>query len=343
MERIDRFIQEIPKAELHIHIEGSFEPELMFQIARRNRLKIKYPSVKALKEAYSFNNLQQFLDIYYAGTDVLIKEQDFYDLTMAYLKKAAEQHIVHAELFFDPQTHTARNIPFETVIQGISQALSDGLRDLGISSRVILCFLRHLSEESAMEMLKAAFRFRHLISGIGLDSSEAGHPPAKFRHVFAEARAGGFSTVAHAGEEGPAGYVWEALNLLDVKRIDHGIRSIDDEELVNELFRLQIPLTVCPLSNLKLKVVPDLHVHPIKKLLDKGVMVTVNSDDPAYFGGYLNENYMAVSHALNLSMADIKKLACNSFLASFLDEESKQLHIREIERIYSRFQEDLYN
>lgn len=336
MTRTERFIQEIPKAELHIHIEGSFEPELIFQIAGRNHLKTSYPSVKVLREAYSFNNLQQFLDIYYAGADVLRKEQDFYDLTMAYLQKAREQNIVHTEIFFDPQTHTARNIPFETVILGISQALNDGLKNLGISSRLILCFLRHLSEDSAMEMLKAALQFRHLIAGVGLDSSEAGYPPSKFYRVFAEARTEGFGTVAHAGEEGPAGYVWEALNLLKVERIDHGIRSVDDEELVKELARLQIPLTICPLSNQKLKVVPDLRDHPLKKLLDSGVMVTVNSDDPAYFGGYLNENYTAITRALDLSIQDIKKLACNSFMASFLDEQSKQAHLREIEEIYSR-------
>lgn len=337
MTETDRFINEVPKAELHMHIEGSFEPELMFEIAGRNKVKLSYRSVKDLREAYSFRNLQEFLDIYYTGAKVLLKEIDFYDLTMAYLRKAREQNIVHTEIFFDPQTHTDRGIPFGVAIDGISAALADGFRDFGISYRVILCFLRHLSEESAFETLREAQPYRDLISGIGLDSSEVGHPPSKFSRVFAEAGKAGYTLVAHAGEEGPAAYVKEALELLKVSRIDHGIRSIDDTNLVDELVRSQIPLTICPLSNQKLKAVPDLMLHPLKKLHDKGVMVTVNSDDPAYFGGYINENFTAIAGALGLSPADISKIVCNSFKASLLDDESKQKHIREVERIGSLY------
>jgi adenosine deaminase len=338
MEKVDWFIQEIPKAELHIHIEGSFEPEMIFRIAERNGQKLDYPSVEALRAAYSFNNLQEFLDIYYTGANVLLREQDFYDLTMAYLKKAHEQHVVHTEVFFDPQTHTARGVPFDAVIGGLYGALEDGRKEFGITHRLIPCFLRHLSEESALEVLQDVLRFRNLISAVGLDSSEVGHPPSKFTRAFSEVRAAGLITVAHAGEEGPAAYVKEAIDMLHVTRIDHGIRSIEDPELVTRLVQLQIPLTVCPLSNLKLKAVPDLRNHPLKKLLDKGVLVTVNSDDPAYFGGYVNENYSAIAKALGLSCDDIRALAQNSFKASFLDEETKQAHIREIDRIYMQMQ-----
>jgi adenosine deaminase len=334
MEKLDRFIQEIPKAELHIHIEGSFEPEMIFEIAERNGLKLDYPSVEVLRDAYSFNNLQEFLDIYYTGANVLLKEQDFYDLAKAYLKKAHEQHVVHTEVFFDPQTHTARGVPFDVAIGGLHRALEDGRKEFGITYRLIPCFLRHMSEESALEVLQDILRFRHLVSAVGLDSSEVGHPPSKFTRAFAEVKTAGLITVAHAGEEGPASYVREAIDLLHVTRIDHGIRSIEDPELVARLVQLQIPLTVCPLSNLKLKAVPDLRNHPLKKLLDKGVLVTVNSDDPAYFGGYVNENYSAIAEALGLTIEDIRMLAINSFRASFLDEAAKEQHIQEIDRLY---------
>ena len=321
---IEDFIKGIPKAELHLHIEGTFEPELMFQIAKRNNIKIKYNSVEEVKKAYDFNNLQDFLNIYYAGASVLINEQDFYDLTWAYLQKIHSQNVIHTEIFFDPQTHTDRGIKFETVIKGISRALEDGKNKLGISSKLIMCFLRHLDEEAAIKTLRTALNYKELITAVGLDSSEIGHPPSKFQRVFEMAKAEGFLTVAHAGEEGPAQYVWEALNLLKVSRVDHGNHSLDDEKLVQELVSRKMPLTVCPLSNLKLKVVKNLKEHPLRKMLQKGLLVTINSDDPAYFGGYINENYLAISEALNLSKEEISTLAKNSFRASFLDEETKQ-------------------
>ncbi|MBQ4820263.1 adenosine deaminase [Aquimarina sp. MMG016] len=328
---IEKFIAGIPKAELHLHIEGTFEPELMFEIAKRNDKKIPYKSVEELKNAYRFNNLQEFLDIYYAGANVLITVQDFYDLTWAYLTKVHEQNVVHVEIFFDPQTHTDRGISFDTVIKGIYNALEDGKEKLGISYQLIMSFLRHLDEASAFKTLEQALPYRDWISAVGLDSSELGNPPSKFERVFAKAREKGFITVAHAGEEGPAEYIWEALDLLKVTRIDHGNRCLDDNQLVEELAKRQIPLTLCPLSNLELKVVQDLKDHPITKMMDKNLLVTVNSDDPAYFGGYMNENYLGIAEALDLSKRDITELVINSFKASWLPESEKKKMITQIE------------
>jgi len=325
------FIKNIPKAELHVHIEGTFEPELMFKIAKRNNIKIPYKTVEDIKNAYNFSNLQDFLDIYYAGASVLITEKDFYDLTWAYLEKIKEQNVIHTEIFFDPQTHTDRGIDFKTVINGINHALVDAQKKFGISSKIIMSFLRHLDEKSAIKTLKQAIPYKKLITAVGLDSSEVGNPPSKFQNVFEQARDMRFLTVAHAGEEGPAKYVWEALAILKVSRIDHGNNSLDDEKLVAKLAELKIPLTVCPLSNLKLKVVEFLKTHPLKKMLEKNLVVTVNSDDPAYFGGYINENYEAVAEALNLSKTDIITLAKNSFQASFLNEKEKEKMLKEIE------------
>lgn len=333
---IENFIAGIPKAELHLHIEGTFEPELMFEIAIRNNLKLKYRSVDELKAAYNFNNLQEFLDIYYSGADVLIEEQDFYDLTWAYLQKIHSQNVIHTEIFFDPQTHSSRGVPFSKVISGIHRALEDGQTKLGISSKLILSILRHLSEESALRTLEEALEYKNWITAIGLDSSERGHPPSKFQRIFEKALAEGFLTVAHAGEEGPPEYVWEAMNLLHVSRIDHGNRSLEDSNLVAELARRNIPLTVCPLSNLKLKVVNNMTKHPLTEMLDKGLLATVNSDDPAYFGGYVNENYLAVAKALNLSKQQITQLAKNSFAASFLEETEKQRMIEKVESFSNR-------
>lgn len=327
----EEFIKGIPKAELHLHIEGTFEPELMFEIARRNNKNLKYSSVEELRKAYDFNNLQDFLDIYYEGASVLIEERDFYDLTWAYLVKAHIQNVLHTEIFFDPQTHTDRGISFTTVINGISSALKDAKEEFGMSSKLIMCFLRHLDEKAAFETLEMALPYKHLITAVGLDSSEVDHPPSKFQGVFEKAREEGFLTVAHAGEEGPAEYVREALELLHVSRIDHGNRALDDDELIKELVSRKIPLTVCPLSNLKLKVVEDQKAHPLKVMLDRGLLVTVNSDDPAYFGGYVNENYLAVAKALDLTRENIKQLAINSFRASFLDEKEKEILVSRVE------------
>jgi adenosine deaminase len=331
---IENFIEGIPKAELHLHIEGTFEPELMFEIARRNNVSIPYKSVEVLKNAYNFNNLQEFLDIYYAGASVLLHEQDFYDLTWAYLTKVHEQNLVHTEIFFDPQTHTDRGVSFDTVIQGIHNALADGQEKLGISSKIIMCFLRHLDEAAAFETLKQALPYKEWIAGVGLDSSEMGHPPSKFENVFSKALDEGFFTVAHAGEEGPAEYVWEAINLLKVSRIDHGNRSLDDDQLIQHIAETKIPLTVCPLSNLALKVVEDLKDHPLLQLLDSGLLVTINSDDPAYFGGYMNANYLQIATALNLSKKQITELAKNSFKASFLPDMEKEKLIHQVETYY---------
>jgi len=338
-ESLIQFIQYLPKAELHLHIEGTFEPELMFEIADRNNIKLKYSSIEELKAAYKFNNLQEFLDIYYSGANVLINEQDFYDLTWAYLLKIHSQSVVQTEIFFDPQTHTSRGVPFNIVISGIYRALEDGSEKLGISFRLILSFLRHLSEESAFETLTLALPYKSWITAVGLDSSEKGHPPAKFERVFAKAREQGFLTVAHAGEEGPPEYVWEALSLLHVSRIDHGNRSLEDPVLVEELVKRKMPLTVCPLSNLKLKVVNDMTKHPLREMLEKGMMATVNSDDPAYFGGYMNENYLAVAEALNLSREQITMLAKNSFAASFLAENEKEKMIEKVERYAQKYKD----
>lgn len=326
-------IRALPKAELHVHIEGTFEPGLMFEIAQRNQIAIPYQSVEEVKQAYNFHNLQSFLDIYYAGANVLIHEQDFYDLAWAYFEKCAADHVVHTEMFFDPQTHTDRGIAFATVINGLQRACDDAQRKLGISSRLIMCFLRHLSEEAAFETLEQALPFKAQIIAVGLDSSELGHPPSKFERVFAKARELGFLTVAHAGEEGPAEYVWEALDLLKVNRIDHGVRSEEDPQLMQRLIAEKMPLTVCPLSNLKLCVVNDMAEHNIRRLLQQGVQVTVNSDDPSYFGGYMNDNFIAVAEALELSNEELKQLAVNSFEASFISDAEKQQWKAQIEKL----------
>ena len=309
------WLNALPKAELHMHLEGSLEPELMFKLAERNRIQLPWDSVETLRSAYAFNNLQEFLDIYYQGANVLQTEQDFYDLTWAYLKKCEEQNVIHVEPFFDPQTHTARGIPMEVAITGISEALGDARDMLGISSGLILSFLRHLSEEDAFNTLQQAMPFRDLFFAVGLDSSEMGHPPSKFTNVFAKARSEGLLAVAHAGEEGPPEYVWEALDLLKVSRIDHGVRAYEDPRLMARLIEEQIPLTVCPLSNTKLRVYQDMSEHPILDMLEQGVMVTVNSDDPAYFGGYLTENFQALHAGLGMTQQQAQRLADNSLNA----------------------------
>ena len=326
------FARDLPKAELHLHIEGTLEPELMFELARRNGINLPYGSVGDVGRAYVFSDLQSFLDIYYAGCRVLLKEQDFYDLTWAYLTRAATQGVRHAEIFFDPQTHTDRGVPFETVVTGIHRALEDGRARLNITSGLILCFLRHLSEEAAMRTLEEALPFRDWILAVGLDSSEIGNPPSKFRNVYQRARNAGLLAVAHAGEEGPPAFVWEALDVLKARRIDHGVRSIEDERLVARLIAEQIPLTVCPLSNVKLRVFPDLKSHNLKQLLDRGLLVTVNSDDPAYFGGYVGDNFQATAGALELSREEQLRLARNSFVASFLPEAAKRAYLAELDR-----------
>ncbi len=320
----DEFIRALPKAELHIHIEGSLEPELMFAIARRNGVAIPFKSVEQLRSAYDFQDLQSFLDIYYQGMQVLIHEQDYYDLTRAYLERASADGVVHVEIFFDPQGHTGRGVAFETVLDGIWRALRDGEQDLGLSSRLIMCFLRHLDEESAFRTLDQALDHRDRISGVGLDSSEQGHPPSKFERVFRRAREAGLAAVAHAGEEGPPDYVREAVDLLQVFRIDHGNRALEDPSLVDHLVKRKIPLTVCPLSNLKLCGISDMRTHPLKKMLDAGLVATVNSDDPAYFGGYVLDNFIAVRDALGLASDEIVTLARNSFVASLLDDAARR-------------------
>jgi adenosine deaminase len=326
------FARDLPKAELHLHIEGTLEPDLMFELARRNGVNLPYASVEDVRRAYVFSDLQSFLDIYYAGCQVLLKEQDFYHLTSTYLTRAAAQGVRHAEIFFDPQTHTDRGVPFETVVTGIHRALEDGRTRLNITSGLILCFLRHLSEEAAMRTLDEALPYREWILAVGLDSSEVGHPPVKFRGVYDRARDAGLLAVAHAGEEGPPGYVWEALDVLKVRRIDHGVRCVEDERLVGRLVEEQIPLTVCPLSNVKLRVFPDLRSHNLKRMLDRGLLVTVNSDDPAYFGGYVADNFQASAAALDLSREQQLQLAKNSFVASFLSVDAKRAHIQDLDR-----------
>ncbi|MBB3102388.1 adenosine deaminase [Azomonas macrocytogenes] len=306
---------DIPKAELHLHLEGSLEPEMLFRLAERNKIALPWPDVDNLRQAYAFNNLQEFLDLYYRGADVLRNEQDFYDLTWAYLLKCDEQNVIHTEPFFDPQTHTMRGVPFEAVLGGISAALEDGRGKLGISSGLILSFLRHLSEEEAFKVLEQALPYRDTFLAVGLDSSELGHPPSKFQRVFERARAEGLKAVAHAGEEGPPEYIWEALDLLKVCRIDHGVRAIEDPRLIDRLIDEQIPLTVCPLSNIKLRVFDDIHQHNILDLLEKGVKVTVNSDDPAYFGGYVMENFQALHDGLGMTDDQARRLARNSLEA----------------------------
>ena len=326
-------IKKLPKAELHLHIEGSLEPELMFKLAKRNKIEIPFKNIDEVKLAYNFNNLQSFLDIYYNGTNVLINKQDFFDLTWSYMLRCKENNIVHAEIFFDPQTHTSRGIEFDLIVSGIHEALLKGKKELGISSKIIMCFLRHLSEKEAFKILDQAINHKNKIVGVGLDSSEIGNPPSKFEKVFDKAIEEGFLTVAHAGEEGSSEYIWEALNFLKVKRIDHGVKCLQDKKLTEKLRVEQIPLTVCPLSNVKLCVYKKLRDHNLKIMLDKGLMVMVNSDDPAYFGGYLNANFIESQRALNLSKEDIKKLVINSFKSSFLNESEKKIWIDEVNNL----------
>ncbi|HEX6507976.1 MAG TPA: adenosine deaminase [Chloroflexota bacterium] len=330
MDPIESFIRALPKAELHVHIEGTLEPEMVFELAERHGIALRYPSVEALRQAYSFSDLQSFLDVYYAGAEVLRDERDFHALTAAYLRRAHADGVVHAEIFFDPQTHTARGIPFDVIVSGIRRALLDAERTLGITHRLIMCFLRHLSAEEAMKTLEEAFPHSDAITAVGLDSSEAGHPPSKFASVFERARAEGFLTVAHAGEEGPPRYIYEALDLLRVARVDHGVRSEEDPELLSRLARARTPLTVCPLSNIKLRVFDRLEDHNLKRLLERGLCVTVNSDDPAYFGGYVAENYRAVYEALGLSRSDLAQLARNSIEACFLPSADKERWLQKI-------------
>lgn len=328
----------MPKAELHIHIEGSLEPELIFELATRNRIRLPYPTIQELRAAYAFTDLQSFLDIYYAGAGVLQKEEDFFDLAWAYLKRAQADHVVHAEIFFDPQTHTARGIPFKTVINGLDRALRRGREELGLSASLILCFLRHLSEEAAFAALEEALPFRDKFIGVGLDSGERGNPPEKFAGVFARCRELGLRLVAHAGEEGSADYIRHALDLLKAERIDHGVHCLDDPLLVKRLARDRIALTVCPLSNVKLRVFPSLKAHNLGKLLAAGIAATINSDDPAYFGGYLNQNYTATFAALpELGAPEAYQLARNSFEASFVDERIKKGWIRELDEFFAHY------
>ncbi|MCJ8338431.1 MAG: adenosine deaminase [Pseudomonadales bacterium] len=323
----------LPKAELHLHLEGSLEPELMFELAQRNNISLAYASVAELRRAYQFNNLQEFLDIYYQGAAVLQTEEDFYDLTWAYLLRCQEEGVVHVEPCFDPQTHTDRGVKFATVIGGISRALRDGQQKLGISSALIMSFLRHLSERSALQTLEQAQPYKELIMAVGLDSSELDHPPEKFQRVFAKAIEQGFLTVAHAGEEGPAEYIWQALQLLHVSRIDHGVRAVEDEKLMQLLISEKMPLTVCPLSNTKLQVFAHMSEHNILQMLDRGVKVMVNSDDPAYFGGYLLANYQALIEHLPMTETQLKQLAKNSIEASFMPDLEKQRHLLKISQL----------
>lgn len=331
MDDLAAFIRGLPKAELHLHIEGSLEPEQMFEFARRNGVALPFANVEEVRAAYAFSNLQDFLDIYYQGAQVLLKEADFHDLAMAYFRRVAADGARHVEIFFDPQTHTDRGVPFETVAKGLFSAMDEAEQTLGITSKLILCFLRHLSEEAAFETLEQARPWLDRIAGVGLDSSEVGHPPSKFARVFAAARKLGLKVVAHAGEEGPPAYVYEALDLLEVDRIDHGNRSLEDDALTERLVREGMTLTVCPLSNLKLRVVDDLAAHPLKRMLDLGLRATVNSDDPAYFGGYLAQNWIETARALSLTRAELVTLAKNSFTGSFLAPDEIARHLADID------------
>lgn len=337
-DRLPALLCQMPKAELHIHIEGSLEPELIFALAQRNGLSLPYPSVEALRAAYAFTNLQSFLDIYYAGASVLLHEADFYDMAWAYFERAAADNVVHTELFFDPQTHTARGVSMATVINGLHRACVDAQARLGISASLIMCFLRHLSQQEALETLEQALPYRDKIIGVGLDSGEVGNPPEKFAEVFARCRALGLHLVAHAGEEGPPAYIWAALDVLKVERIDHGVQSDKDPALMQRLAKERIALTVCPLSNLKLCVFPDLAQHNLRELLDAGLAVTINSDDPAYFGGYMNDNFTRTFAALGLNAQHAYKLARNSFEASFIDAAAKQRHIAQLDACFDAFQ-----
>lgn len=326
-------IRKLPKVELHVHLEGTFEPELMFAIAARNRVVLPYKTVDEVRAVYRFTDLQSFLDIYYAAARVLLEEQDFYDLTWAYLERMHAEHVQHVEPFFDPQTHTDRGIPFATVLDGIVRALGDGQRKLGISSRLIMCFLRHLPADAAMRTLEQALPFRDRIIGVGLDSAERGHPPADFAAVFARARREGFRAVAHAGEEGPPEYIRQALDDLGVSRIDHGVRCLEDARLTDRLVAERVPLTVCPLSNVKLRVFPTIQDHPVKRMLDRGLRVSLHSDDPAYFGGYVTDNYLAVARTFSLSPDEIATLARNAIDSTFLDEAGRQQLLAELDAV----------
>ncbi|MGB2128619.1 MAG: adenosine deaminase [Flavicella sp.] len=329
------FIDNLPKAELHLHIEGTLEPEMLFEIAKRNEIKIPYKSIDELRHAYQFDCLQDFLDIYYQGANVLITEQDFYDLTYSYLTKCAYQNVRHTEIMFDPQTHTERGISFETVIKGIARAQKDAKTNLNVSSLLIMSYLRHLSEEAAFKTLSESLPYKNLITAVGLDSSEKGNPPSKFINVFKASIAEGYIPLAHAGEEGDATYIWEAINLLKIHRIDHGNNALQDPLLVKEIVKRDMALTVCPLSNSALKVVSDLNIHPLKKMIEMGLKVTVNSDDPAYFGGQINTNYVAIQKALNLTKRDMYELAKNSFKYALLPEFKKKEYLTELETYYT--------
>ena len=332
---LKNIIQGIPKAELHLHIEGSFEPELMFEIAKRNNITLAYESVESLKNAYKFNNLQEFLDIYYTGAQVLLYERDFFDLTWAYLTKVNSENVVHVEVFFDPQTHTNRGVPFDVVIRGIYRALEKAKSEFNMTYKLIMSYLRHLSEEEAFKTLESSIPYMDWIDGVGLDSSELGNPPSKFINVFKASAERGFKLAAHAGEEGPAEYIWEAINLLNVDRIDHGNRCLDDEILVQVLIEKNMGLTLCPLSNVELKVIQKMEEHPVLKMLEKGLLATIHSDDPAYFGGYMNANYLETAKALNLTEAHLMQLAINAFEASWLSVDEKQKHIFKVKQYFN--------
>ena len=327
----------MPKAELHLHIEGTLEPEMMMRLARRNNVTLPYDNVEDIRRAYHFGSLQDFLDLYYTGMAVLLMREDFFDLAFAYLEKIAEQNVTHVEMFFDPQGHTERGVSFDTVLSGLTDALDKARRDFGITSKLIMCFLRHLPEDQAFDTFKHACRCKEHIFAVGLDSTEAGNPPSKFARVFADARNQGFARVAHAGEEGPPAYVSEAIDLLGVQRIDHGNRSLEDPALAARIARDQIPLTVCPLSNRALQTCPNLTLHPLKRMLEQGMLVTVNSDDPSYFGGYLNENFIAIQQALSLTVDDIVTLARNSFRASFMSDQNKASAIDGLEAFRAKW------
>ena len=336
-QRLPELLRAMPKAELHLHIEGTLEPELIFELARKNGVALAYPSVDALRAAYAFTDLQSFLDIYYAGASVLLHESDFEAMAMAYFRRAAADNVVHAEIFFDPQTHTARGVSIGTVIRGLAAARERAGRELALSSALILCFLRHLSEEDAFATLEQALPFRDRFIGVGLDSSELGHPPEKFARVFARCSELGFHLVAHAGEEGPPAYVWSALDVLKVERIDHGVQSTKDPALMKRLAQDRIPLTVCPLSNLKLCVFPDLGQHNLRELLDAGLVATVNSDDPAYFGGYMNQNFIETFAATGLTAQHAWQLAANSFEGSFVDAAAKRAYVDRLNAAFDAF------
>jgi len=337
MHDTETLIAQLPKCELHIHIEGSLEPELMFALARRNGIRLPYASVEAVRQAYHFRNLQDFLDIYYQGMSVLITEQDFCDLAFAYLERAHADNVRHVEMFFDPQGHTSRGVPFATVLAGLTRAIGDAEQKLGVKASLIMCFLRHLDEADAERTLDCALAFKDRIAGVGLDSSEKGNPPGKFKRVFERAREAGFFLTAHAGEEGPPSYVWEALDVLGVARIDHGVRAMEDEPLVERLARERVPLTVCPLSNVRLRVVEDLAHHPLRRMLDKGLVATVNSDDPAYFGGYVGENYRAAAQALRLSRDEVAAIARNGIAASLMLKSEKAALLAEVDRVVAAY------